>query len=118
MPNGVRSAGRGTSGRAAALRPPRPRRRRGGAPGAAYADVDNDGDLDLLITSNNGPARLLRNDSDRENGWLKRQLAGRPSNRDAIGARVQVRVGDRVMTRCVKSGSSYLSASDRRLTRD
>ena len=84
--------------------------------GAACGDYDNDGSLDLLLTANGGPARLLRNDSDRENGWLKLQLQGGPSNRDAIGARVQVRVGDRIMTRCVKSGSSYLSSSDRRLT--
>ena len=84
--------------------------------GAACGDYDNKGSLDLLLTANGGPARLLRNESDRENGWLKLQLEGRPSNRDAIGARVRVRVGDRVMTRCVKSGSSYLSASDRRLT--
>lgn len=84
--------------------------------GAACGDYDNDGSLDLLLTTNGGPARLLRNVGDHENGWLKLQLRGGPSNRDAIGARVRVRVGDRVMTRCVKSGSSYLSASDRRLT--
>jgi enediyne biosynthesis protein E4 len=84
--------------------------------GAAYGDYDNEGSLDLLLTANGGPARLLRNDGDRKNGWLKLQLRGGPSNRDAIGARVQVRVGDRMMTRCVKSGSSYLSSSDRRLT--
>jgi enediyne biosynthesis protein E4 len=84
--------------------------------GAASGDADNDGDLDLLLTTNGGPARLLRNDSRRENGWLKLQLRGGPSNRDAIGARVQVRVGGLTMTRMVKSGSSYLSASDRRLT--
>jgi enediyne biosynthesis protein E4 len=84
--------------------------------GAACGDADNDGDLDLLLTANGGPARLLRNDTRRENGWLKLQLRGGPSNRDAIGARVQVRVGGLTMTRMVKSGSSYLSASDRRLT--
>ncbi len=84
--------------------------------GAACGDYDNDGRLDLLLTSNGGPARLLRGRADERNGWLKLQLIGGPSNRDAIGARVLVRVGDRVMCRCVKSGSSYLSSSDRRLT--
>jgi hypothetical protein len=84
--------------------------------GAACGDYDNDGDLDLLLTVNGGPARLLRNDTGRENGWLKLQLRGGPSNQDAIGARVQVRAGGLTMSRTVKSGSSYLSASDRRLT--
>jgi len=84
--------------------------------GAACGDYDNDGDLDVLLTANGGQARLLRNDRKSSNGWLKLQLEGRPSNRDAIGARVQVWAEGQVMTRTVKSGSSYLSASDRRLT--
>jgi enediyne biosynthesis protein E4 len=84
--------------------------------GAAHGDFDNDGDLDLLLTTNGGPARLLRNDTAAGSGWLKVQLQGGPSNRNALGARVQVWTGDRVMLRTVRSGSSYLSASDRRLT--
>jgi hypothetical protein len=84
--------------------------------GAACGDYDNDGDPDLLLTENGGPARLLRNDANNEHGWVKVQLRGNPSNRDALGARVQVHAGGTVMTRGVKSGSSYLSASDRRLT--
>jgi enediyne biosynthesis protein E4 len=84
--------------------------------GAGHGDYDNDGDLDLLLTTNGGPAMLLRNESASDNGWLKLQLEGGPSNRDAFGARVQVWTGDRVMSRTVKSGSSYLSANDRRLT--
>jgi enediyne biosynthesis protein E4 len=84
--------------------------------GAAYGDWDNDGDLDLLLTANGGPGRLLRNDTPAENGWLRVVLTGTASNRDAIGARVAVRVGERTLVQCVKSGSSYLSESDRRLT--
>src|SRR5207244_6542291 len=82
--------------------------------GAAYGDWDNDGDLDLLLTANGGPGRLLRNDTPAEprpagrreamaNGWLRLVLTGTVSNRDAIGARVAVRVGERTLVRCVKS---------------
>jgi enediyne biosynthesis protein E4 len=84
--------------------------------GAAWGDYDNDGDLDVLLTANGGRARLLRNDRANGNGWLKLQLEGRPSNRNAFGARVQVWARGQMMTRTVKSGSSYLSTSDRRLT--
>ncbi len=84
--------------------------------GAACGDYDNDGDLDLLLTANGGPARLLRNERENDDGWLKLQLQGGPGNRDALGARVQAHIGGSVQTRTVKSGSSYLSASDRRLT--
>ncbi|MCS6860726.1 MAG: CRTAC1 family protein [Abditibacteriales bacterium] len=84
--------------------------------GAAFGDYDNDGDLDLLITTNNGAPRLLRNDNRTDNGYIRLILEGTHSNRSAIGARVRVRVGHQTLMLCVKSGSSYLSASDRRLT--
>jgi len=83
--------------------------------GAAWGDYDNDGDPDILMTLNNGPARLLRNDNRTGNHWLRLTLEGRRSNRNAIGARVRVRVGERQMTQMVKGASSYLSQSDRRL---
>jgi hypothetical protein len=84
--------------------------------GAAWGDWDNDGDPDLLLAANGGEGRLLRNDTPSGNGWLRILLTGRDSNRNGIGARVTVRVGRRTLTQCVRSGSSYLSESDRRLT--
>jgi hypothetical protein len=86
------------------------------ARGAAYGDYDGDGDPDLLITENNGPARLLRNDGG-ANRRLRLTLAGTASNRDAIGARVRVlRDQGGPMSRMVKTGSSYLSQSELPLT--
>ena len=81
--------------------------------GAAYADFDNDGDLDLLITSNHGTTRLLRNDNANQNDVLRVKTVGTKSNRDGIGARVTVitKKGER-LTRMVKTGSSYLSQSE------
>jgi hypothetical protein len=85
--------------------------------GAAYADVDNDGDLDLVITANNGPARLLRNDNGNKNDMLRVKTIGTRSNRDGIGAKVTVKTanGARLFA-MVKSGSSYLSQSELPLT--
>ncbi len=80
--------------------------------GAAYGDYDNDGDLDLLLTSNNGPARLLRNDGG-SSRKLRVKLVGTASNRDAVGARVRVDLGGgQTQWRMVKTGSSYLSQSE------
>src|SRR5437879_13586002 len=60
------------------------------ARGAAYGDFDRDGDLDILISTNNGPAYLYRNDGGNRNHWLQLKLTGSKSNRDGIGAVVRV----------------------------
>jgi len=83
------------------------------ARGAAYLDYDNDGDLDVVVTTNNGPARLLRNDGGNQNHWLRVRTVGTKSNRDGIGARVTLTpVGGAPQWRLVKTGSSYLSQSE------
>jgi len=86
------------------------------ARGAAYADFDHDGDLDLLINTNNGPAYLLRNDGGNANHWLSVRLAGARSNRDGIGAVVRVESSGGKQWSMVRSGSSYCSQSDLALT--
>jgi hypothetical protein len=87
------------------------------ARGAAYGDYDNDGDLDVLVTSNGGPARLLRNDGGNANHVLRVQTIGTASNRDGIGARVDVTVaGGAKLWQIVKTGSSYASQSELPLT--
>jgi enediyne biosynthesis protein E4 len=80
--------------------------------GLAYADFDRDGDLDLLLTTNNGPAYLYRNDQLAENRSIRFRLVGTKSNRDGIGATVHIVFGGLSQWRMVKSGSSYLSQSE------
>jgi enediyne biosynthesis protein E4 len=86
------------------------------ARGAAYGDYDRDGDLDVLVTTNNGPARLLRNDGG-DNRALRLVLRGTASNRDAIGARVTAQIASSTrQVQMVKTGSSYLSQNELALT--
>jgi hypothetical protein len=84
--------------------------------GLAYADFDRDGDLDLLLTTNNGSAYLYRNDQTSGNKSIRFRLVGTKSNRDGIGASVQVFSGGLAQSRMVKGGSSYLSQSELPLT--
>lgn len=80
--------------------------------GLAFADFDRDGDLDILLTTNNGPAYLYRNDLLTRNRSIRFRLVGTKSNRDAIGAIVRVFAAGVVQSRMVKGGSSYLSQSE------
>jgi hypothetical protein len=80
--------------------------------GLAIGDFDRDGDLDVLITTNNGPAYLFRNDQTAGNRSVRVRLTGTTSNRDGIGATVRVFHGGTSQSRTVKSGSSYLSQSE------
>jgi hypothetical protein len=82
------------------------------ARGAAHADYDRDGDLDILITDNNGPARLLRNDGGNRNKWITVKAVGTKSNRSGIGAIVRVQSASGRQWSLVRSGSSYESQSD------
>lgn len=84
--------------------------------GAAFADIDLDGDLDVLITTNGGPAYLYRNDPGVPHRGVRLLLRGTRSNRDAIGARVRARTEAGDISREVRTGSSYLSQSELPIT--
>jgi hypothetical protein len=80
--------------------------------GSAFADIDNDGDLDVVLTQIAGPPMLLRNDQNLRHHWLRLKLIGTKSNRDAIGAWIRVRVNGRILSRQVMPTRSYLSQSE------
>jgi hypothetical protein len=84
--------------------------------GLAYGDYDRDGDLDILLTTNNGPAYLYRNENAAGNRSIRFHLVGTKSNRDAIGALVRTFNNGQTQSRVVKGGSSYLSQSELPLT--
>jgi enediyne biosynthesis protein E4 len=82
------------------------------ARGAAVADIDGDGDPDVVLTGVAGPPRLLRNDQRSGHHWIRLALTGTRSNRDAIGSTVEVRVGTQTLRRTIMPGRGYLSQSE------
>lgn len=84
--------------------------------GAAYADIDADGDLDVLLTQVGGPPLLLRNDQAQDHHWLRCTLRGTRSNRDAIGATIELTAGGATQRRRVMPTRSYLSQVERAVT--
>ena len=82
------------------------------ARGAAYADYDRDGDLDILVTTNDGPAKLFRNDGGNANNFLRVRLRGTRSNRSGLGAELALTSASGRQTRMVRGGSSYCSQSE------
>ena len=83
--------------------------------GLALADIDNDGDVDIVFTCLNDRPVLLRNNIGSQNQWVGFELQGTDSNRDAIGAKIVVTYGHRRFVRWIVSGSSYLSTHDKRV---
>jgi hypothetical protein len=84
--------------------------------GSAYADIDGDGDLDVVLTVNGGPARIFRNDGGNRNHWIRLALAGSKSNRSAIGAHVTVKSNGTSQQRQVYPAKGYLSSVELPLT--
>ncbi len=83
--------------------------------GAAFGDLDNDGDIDIVINHKDAAPALLRNDTRSENRWIRLDLEGALSNRDAVGARVELEAGGRTIFRQRKGGYSLESSNDPRL---
>ena len=77
--------------------------------GVAFGDYDSDGDVDIFIVNNHDRGVLLRNEGGNRNNWLHVKLVGTKGNRDAVGARIRLKAGDRIQLREINAGASYLS---------
>jgi len=83
--------------------------------GLASGDLDNDGRVDIVVTTNDGSAYVVRNETNTNNHWLTLNLVGHRSNRDAIGAEVKVTTSQGAQYATVSTAASYLSSSDKRV---
>jgi len=83
--------------------------------GAAFGDLDNDGDIDVVISNNNEPANLLIRDGTPNKNWIGFLLIGVESNYDAIGARIVIKTDEMNQVKFVTTAGSYLAANDKRL---
>ncbi len=85
------------------------------ARGLALGDLDNDGRLDAVVTTNDGPAYILHNETPQAGHWLLLNLVGHKSNRDGIGAEIRLTTAGGLQTATVSTASSYLSSGDKRV---
>jgi len=85
------------------------------ARGLAVGDIDNDGRIDAVVTTNDGPAYVLHNETPTKNHWLTLNLVGHKSNRDAIGAEVKLTTSKGLQLATVSTAGSYLSSKDKRV---
>lgn len=83
--------------------------------GLAIGDIDNDGRVDAVVTTNDGAIHILRNETATQNHWITLKLTGHKSNRDAVGAEVRLKSASTSQTAIVTTGGSYLSSSDKRV---
>ena len=83
--------------------------------GSAFGDIDNDGDIDIMVSNNNGKARLLINEGDHKNNWIGFELEGRTCNKQAIGSKIKISTDSGDQVAWVNPAGSYLTSNDTRV---